>query len=257
MSCVQAVGKFAYVPSHVSFFRNQGRYYARGSYTPKKGDVIFFRDSSHVGLVEYVYGGYVHTIEGNTSGASGLISNGGGVCRKTYTLTSTYVMGYGVPAYADGDASRIIAVAVSQIGYLEKRSNASLEDFTANAGSNNWTKYGAWYGINGPDGLWCDMFVSWCAWAADQNTTGGSTASPETDETEEYEDVKTYKNGSTDEPVYADTALTKKTGSLNPWESCKCLGIINGRALVVYDLDDTNGTVQKTGFVEWTGGVQN
>lgn len=29
------------------------------------------------------------TIEGNTSGASGVISNGGGVCRKTYTIGKT------------------------------------------------------------------------------------------------------------------------------------------------------------------------
>ncbi len=31
-----------------------------------------------------VYGDRFETIEGNTSGASGIISNGGGVCRKSY-----------------------------------------------------------------------------------------------------------------------------------------------------------------------------
>ena len=41
----------------------------------------------------------------------------------------------------------IIGVALTQVGYTE--------------GSNNYTKYGVWYGLsNSP---WCGMFVSWCA----------------------------------------------------------------------------------------------
>lgn len=64
---------------------------------------------------------------------------------------------------------------------------------------------------------------------------------------------KTYRNGSTDEICYADTALTVKTGSLNKWESCKCLGIVDGRYLVVYQVDGTDH--YKTGFVEYAGGV--
>lgn len=50
----------------------------------------------------------------------------------------------------------------SQVGYLEKQSNASLEDFTANAGDRNYTKYGAYFGHNGPDAYWCDYFVDYC-----------------------------------------------------------------------------------------------
>ena len=95
-----AVGCYAYVPSHVQFFKGRGQYFARGAKTPQAGDVIFFRDESHVGFVEYVSGGQVHTIEGNTSGGSTLIANGGGVCRKCYALTSSYILGYGRPAYA-------------------------------------------------------------------------------------------------------------------------------------------------------------
>lgn len=255
MSCAAAIGRYASCGAHINFFRGLGRFSPRGTYTPKKGDVIFFQSGypCHVGLVEWVYGGYVHTIEGNTSGASGLIDNGGGVCRKTYPLYSAYIYGYGRPAYAEGDVSRIISVAISQIGYLEKASNRDLDSFTANAGRNNWTKYGEWFGINGPDGLWCDMFVCWCAWAADQKTTGGSTASPTTEETEDFVEVKTYRNGSTEEVVYADTALTLRTGSLNPWEECECLGICDGRPMVRYVVDGTE--VKKIGFVEWRGGV--
>ncbi len=41
------------------------------------------------------------------------------------------------------------------------------EDFTANAGSGNYTKYGAWYGYN--PAPWCAMFVSWYADQAGYN----------------------------------------------------------------------------------------
>ena len=41
----------------------------------------------------------------------------------------------------------IIGVALTQVGYTE--------------GSNNYTKYGVWYGL--PNSPWCGMFVSWCA----------------------------------------------------------------------------------------------
>lgn len=41
----------------------------------------------------------------------------------------------------------IIGVALTQVGYRE--------------GSNNYTKYGKWYGS--PNSPWCGMFVSWCA----------------------------------------------------------------------------------------------
>ena len=54
---------------------------------PKKGDiVIFYRNGTfaHTGIVISVNGDQFTTIEGNTSGASGVIPNGGGVCKKTY-----------------------------------------------------------------------------------------------------------------------------------------------------------------------------
>ena len=83
----------------MSFFRNKGAYFARGVKTPQPGDVIFFGDEAHVGIVEYVSGSTVHTIEGNTKNASGI----GCVMRHSYSLTSTYIMGYGRPAYSGGE----------------------------------------------------------------------------------------------------------------------------------------------------------
>ena len=54
---------------------------------PKVGDiVIFFRggEFAHTGIVTAVSGDRFETIEGNTSGASGIVDNGGGVCKKSY-----------------------------------------------------------------------------------------------------------------------------------------------------------------------------
>lgn len=54
---------------------------------PKVGDiVIFWRNGTfaHTGIVTRVDGDKFWTIEGNTSGASGIVANGGGVCRKSY-----------------------------------------------------------------------------------------------------------------------------------------------------------------------------
>ena len=38
-------------------------------------------------------------MEGNTSGASGVISNGGGVCKKSYSLTYSRLAGFGRPKW--------------------------------------------------------------------------------------------------------------------------------------------------------------
>lgn len=66
--------------------------------------------------------------------------------------------------------------------------------------------------------------------------------------------VKTYQNGSTTEIVYADTACTKRIGSLDPRERCDCFGIFNNRAMVRYNVSGTNN--YKIGFCKWLGGVK-
>ncbi len=64
-----------------------------------------------------------------------------------------------------------------------------------------------------------------------------------------------YKNGSTSEVIFADTSLTRRVGSLDPWEQCHCYGVYNGRALVRYKVNGTNN--YKIGFARWLGGVVN
>ena len=87
-----------YTPSSAQLYKNKKAWYT----TPKVGDQIFFKNSTrinHTGLVYKVDSVYVYTIEGNTSGASGVIANGGGVCKKKYTLNNSKIAGYGRPKY--------------------------------------------------------------------------------------------------------------------------------------------------------------
>lgn len=54
---------------------------------PKVGDIVIFKHNgvfTHTGIVIKVSGDQFWTVEGNTSGGSTIIANGGGVCKKTY-----------------------------------------------------------------------------------------------------------------------------------------------------------------------------
>ena len=91
--------------------------YAGGKTTPKKGYIIFFIGSrhngaNHIGLVYKVEGGRVYTIEGNTSGGSTVVDNGGGVAYKSYPIGYEKILGYGKPSY-DKDISSSSASASS------------------------------------------------------------------------------------------------------------------------------------------------
>lgn len=65
-------------------------------------------------------------------------------------------------------ASSLLAIATNELNYHEKRSNMSLDDKLANAGTNNWTKYArdlfkaGYYNGNKNGCAWCDLFVDWC-----------------------------------------------------------------------------------------------
>jgi N-acetylmuramoyl-L-alanine amidase CwlA len=66
--------------------------------------------------------------------------------------------------------------------------------------------------------------------------------------------AKVYQNGSTPEPVYADTDLKVRIGSLDPREKAEYLAIDNGRPLVRYKVNGTN--TYKVGYVAWQGGCK-
>ena len=85
-----------------NYYKVKGQFHTKD---PQPGDQIFFgspTNVTHTGLVYKVDGTKVYTVEGNTSGASGVVANGGGVCKKSYALSYAKIYGYGRPAYNDG-----------------------------------------------------------------------------------------------------------------------------------------------------------
>lgn len=63
--------------------------------------------------------------------------------------------------------SQVLEIARAEIGYLEKKSNESLDSKTINAGKKNFTKY--WRDIcpNLQGSAWCQCFVNWIMWQAE------------------------------------------------------------------------------------------
>lgn len=77
-------------------------YKAKGAldHNPKVGDQVFYSKTQgytgcyHTGLVIAVNGSKITTIEGNTSGGSGIVADGGAVVKKTRTVTSKMLFGH-------------------------------------------------------------------------------------------------------------------------------------------------------------------
>ncbi len=88
------IPKFAGCVDGANWFKGNGQWKDR-SYEPSTGDIIFFDwegdgETDHVGIVEKCENGVVYTVEGNS----------GDACRqKQYTVGSSSIYGYGVPAY--------------------------------------------------------------------------------------------------------------------------------------------------------------
>lgn len=77
------------------YFVNKGNFKSRSSgYRPQAGDWIFF--NGHVGIVKSCSGSTVYTIEGNV-GRSNEISYVG---ERSYSLSNSRILGYGVPDYS-------------------------------------------------------------------------------------------------------------------------------------------------------------
>lgn len=81
-------------------FIKAGRY----DQNAEPGSIIFFSGTrhsgaNHIGYVYKVSGNTVYTIEGNTSGGSSVVDNGGGVAKKSYSTSYSRILGYGKPRY--------------------------------------------------------------------------------------------------------------------------------------------------------------
>lgn len=94
-----------YTPESAQYFKNKGQWHTS---SPKKGDVIYFKNSErihHVGIVVEVSSDTVYTIEGNTSAGEQVIPNGGAVCKKSYSLNNQRIAGYGRPKYDEASTT--------------------------------------------------------------------------------------------------------------------------------------------------------
>lgn len=65
-------------------------------------------------------------------------------------------------------ASKVVEIALGEVGYLEKKTNSQLDNKTANAGYNNYTKYArdldnisSFYNGKKNGYAWCDIFTDW------------------------------------------------------------------------------------------------
>lgn len=179
-----------YTPTGASYFQKAGRW----KKLPEIGAIQYNFIAStgriaHVAIVKECSIDHqnrtfaVKTIEGNTN-AKTWERNGGMVAEKTYSNvrfddvgvgSDTHIQGFGIPIFSSDtcSVSEFLVIAQGELGYKEKANSTLLgkTDDTAteieksqNIGTNNYTKYGKWYGQNGV--AWCQQFVSWCAWMA-------------------------------------------------------------------------------------------
>lgn len=86
---------------------------------PKAGYLVFFKGSRHAGanhiaLAYKVTPKYIYTIEGNTSGGSTVVDNGGGVAKKKYLRTYSKILGYGRPKYESENTTNTTTNSVSK-----------------------------------------------------------------------------------------------------------------------------------------------
>lgn len=108
-------GWSAYTPTSSNYYKKMNRWYTSN---PQVGDQIFFKNTEricHTGWVVEVSGSTVYTIEGNTSGGSDVIANGGGVCKKKYSVSNSRIAGYGRPDYASVDNSKVTLSDVQKL----------------------------------------------------------------------------------------------------------------------------------------------
>lgn len=114
------IPKYSYCPTGKSWFESKGLFKYKGSYTPQRGDIIFFlsNGASHTGIVEKVSGGKVHTVEGNTSDR---------VARRSYDLTHSTITGYGTPKYTNLNTNSFGISSLSSSNKTKKQKQAEKE----------------------------------------------------------------------------------------------------------------------------------
>lgn len=129
----QSYGGNCYI--YMSALREQGRFFVNdGSYTPKKGDLVFYNTSrstsgsNHIGFVLSADENTVTTIEGNVT-VNGTRGVGKNVRPRYSYVGDMIIIGFGVPAYS-GEEIPKVKIKKSVNKYPEIKTE---EKFTINA----------------------------------------------------------------------------------------------------------------------------
>ncbi len=119
---------YTYVPTMASLFSLKS--------SPAVGDIVLFNRSgstyTHTGLVIAVSGNNFTTIEGNTSGGSTIVANGGGVFQKTYNKSSLGATKYCTPDYS----------IVTSANSTASSSSSTSTTTSSSSTSRNWLQKG-------------------------------------------------------------------------------------------------------------------
>lgn len=91
-------GWTAGVTQFYNWYKSNGQIFSE----PEIGDLVIFGDCDHIGFVIDYDDNKIYTTEGNTSGATGLVANGGAVVQKEHSRWSSYIKCYARPNY-DGE----------------------------------------------------------------------------------------------------------------------------------------------------------
>ena len=166
---VQAFGKdnadkllrhypFVYCPTMASLFTLHSN--------PQRGDVVIFKRSGtfvHTGIVTAVNGDYFETVEGNTSGGSSIIANGGGVCKKGYYNSNLPGTKFCRPEYS------IVEEGLTMAQYEELKSMIAAQDAKIAALTDENEKLKKSIGgtficdyVDGNMPTWAHDAVKWC-----------------------------------------------------------------------------------------------
>ena len=66
------------------------------------------------------------------------------------------------------EREKVLSIALGEVGYQEKETDAFLDSVSENAGDENFTKYARdldaidFYNGDKNGYAWCDVFVDWC-----------------------------------------------------------------------------------------------
>lgn len=102
--------------------KSKAQQQGRWTSTPSVGAIIIFGNStgtpSHTGIVDSFNNSKVYTFEGNTSGGSTVIANGGAVCKKSYSRSYSRILGYWNIDYSLAESEELTVTQYEELKQL-------------------------------------------------------------------------------------------------------------------------------------------